>query len=68
MVPRVVRERHKVQARKAIKQGQENFNNRIRFRVGNEWIVKFWKDKWCGKISLVNAFSAMFSIVVTKET
>lgn len=29
--------------------------------------VEFWKDKWCGEISLREAFPTMVSIVTTKN-
>ena len=62
-----VRERHGVGVWKAIKNGWEDLKVRMRFKVGSGNRVKFWKDRWCGDVSLRDAFANLFSIASSKD-
>ena len=35
--------------------------------LGNGRRLRFWKDPWCGEITLCNAFPTMFNLVVHKD-
>ena len=35
--------------------------------MGNALRVKFWTDKWCGDLSLVEDFPTLFSIANAKD-
>ena len=52
---------------KAIKNGWEDLKVRMRFKVGSGNRVKFWKDRWCGDVSLRDAFANLFSIASSKD-
>ena len=42
-------------------------SNRLSFMVGNEWRVKFWKDKRCGAIPLCDSFPTLYALAVSKD-
>lgn len=52
---------------KVIKSGWEAFSSRIKFKMGNGRGMKFQKDKWCGDLSLKEAFPTLFYMVNTKD-
>ena len=37
------------------------------FEVGDETSVYFWKDKWCGLMTLCDAFPNLFVITAHKN-
>ena len=39
----------------------------MRFKVGSGNKVKFWKDRWCGDVSLRDVFPNLFSIASSKD-
>ena len=63
----VVRDRYKVGVCKVSRSRWEAFWNRIGFKVGNGLRVKFYTDKWCGDLSLVEDFPTLFSIANAKD-
>ena len=41
--------------------------NNVSFSVGDGKRVRFWKDIWCGNISLCEAFPSLYDLVVSKD-
>ncbi|RVX12073.1 Protein detoxification 45, chloroplastic [Vitis vinifera] len=41
--------------------------NNVSFSVGNGKRVRFWKDIWCGNISLCEAFPSLYDLAVSKD-
>ena len=40
--------------------------NNVSFSVGDDKRVRFWKDIWCGNMSLCEAFPSLFDLAVSK--
>jgi hypothetical protein len=38
-----------------------------RFELGNESKIKFWDDVWCGEMTLKEAFSDLYDIILVKS-
>ena len=47
--------------------GWEIFNKNVQYKVGVGDRVKFWKDRWCGDLSLKLAFLILYNFVVNRE-
>ena len=45
----------------------EVFNKNVQYKVGVGDRVKFWKDRWCGDLSLKLAFPILYNFVVNRE-
>jgi len=43
------------------------FYKRIRWKLGNGGIIKFWKDCWMGDKPLKESFPRLYSISVSKD-
>lgn len=52
---------------KHIIQGWEIFARNIEFLLGDGSRVKFWSDRWCGNIALMNLFPSVFQLAREKE-
>ena len=52
---------------KTIKNGWEDFKDKISFKVGSGNRVKFWKDKWCEDMPLRDSFPDLYSITSSKD-
>ena len=48
---------------KEIGKGWDLVAGKILFEVGNGSRVLFWKDKWCGSMTLCDAFPNLFAVV-----
>ena len=62
-----MRENYGVGVWKAIRNDWEDLKVRMRFKVGSGNRVKFWKDRWCGDVSLRDVFPNLFSIAYSKD-
>lgn len=45
----------------------EVFGNFVRMKVGRGDRVRFWKDIWCGEVSLEAAFPSIFQLAGKKD-
>ncbi|XP_028067083.1 uncharacterized protein LOC114269911 [Camellia sinensis] len=52
---------------KGIWLGREAFWSRVRLKVGTGDRVRFWRDRWCGDLSLEFQFPLIFAIAVDYE-
>lgn len=52
---------------KGIWLGREAFWRRVRLKVGVGDRVRFWRDRWCGDLSLESQFPLIFAIVADYE-
>jgi hypothetical protein len=52
---------------KNIRKGWETFSGYTRFEVGYETRISFWHDLWCGDMTLMAAFPALFGIASAKD-
>ena len=62
-----VRGRYGVGVWKLIRNGWEAFKDKTRFQVGLGNRVKFWKDRWCGDLSLRDEFLGLYAITSFKD-
>ena len=62
-----VRDGYGVGVWKDIRKGQDLFNSRVAFEVGNKMVVKFWKDTCCGKESLCVSFLSLYALASFKD-
>ena len=42
-------------------------NIKMSFVVGDEWRIKFWRDRWCGDTPLCVDFWSLFALVRAKD-
>ena len=64
---REVREAHGVGLWKGIRMDRKLVGAMILFIVGNGWMVRFWRDRWCGDSPLCVSFPSLFALSVDKE-
>ena len=53
---------------KTIRNWWESIKGRSHFKIGNGRRIKFWKNRWCGNLSLEEAFLSLFSIATAKDS
>ena len=53
---------------KTIRNWWESIKGRSHFKIGNGRRIKFWKNRWCGNLSLEEAFLSLFSISTAKDS
>ncbi|KAF1888567.1 hypothetical protein Lal_00011341 [Lupinus albus] len=44
------------------------FSNEVVRRVGDETNTRFWKDNWLGHDNLMNSYSRLFNLSLSKDT
>ena len=64
---REVREVHGMGLWKGIRMDWELVSTQISFSVGNERMVRFWRDRWCGDCLLCESFPSLFALSIEKE-
>ena len=64
---KMVRAGYGVGVWKVIRKGWDLVAGKIVFEVGNGSRVVFWKDKWCGSMTLCDAFPNLFVVAAHKD-
>jgi hypothetical protein len=52
---------------KSIRKGWYSFSSFIRFVVGDETKINFWRYLWCGETTLKVTFPSLFGIACVKD-
>ena len=53
---------------KEIRKDWEVVLKNTKFVIGDDSKVSFWKDAWCGEVTLCMVYPTLFSLAVRKET